>query len=137
MSISFDKVLGVHEQALNLRTRRAEVLAANLVNADTPGYKARDIDFQSILSTQMVSAVPKPQLRGTDPRHIAPSAASAAFSPELMYRTPLQPSADGNTVEEQVEMAKYTQNSMDLAATLHFVNSKIKGMKAAIKGGQS
>lgn len=136
MSISFDKVLGVHEQALNLRTRRAEVLAANLVNADTPGYKARDIDFQSILSTQLVNAVPKPQLRGTDPRHIAPSSASA-FSPELMYRTPLQPSADGNTVEEQVEMAKYTQNSMDLAATLHFVNAKIKGMKAAIKGGQS
>lgn len=134
--MGFNKILAVHEQALFARTKRAEVLAGNLANADTPNYKARDIDFQSIFSTQMVSAVPKPHMRATNERHIAPSQ-DLGFSPELLYRVPLQPSLDGNTVEESVEMAKYSQNSMDLAATLHFVNSKLKGVKAAIKGGQS
>lgn len=136
MAISFDKVLGIHEQALFARSKRAEVLATNLANVDTPNYKARDIDFKSIFSTQLVNAVPRQEMRATNSRHIAPSP-NLSFSPELMYRVPLQPSLDGNTVEESVEMAKYSQNSMDMAATLHFVNSKLKGMKAAIKGGQS
>lgn len=136
MAISFDKVLGTHEQALFARTRRAEVLATNLANVDTPNYKARDIDFKSVFNSQMVSAVPRTEMRATNARHIAPSP-NLGFSPELMYRVPLQPSLDGNTVEESVEMAKYSQNSMDLAATLHFVNSKLKGLKAAIKGGQN
>lgn len=45
MSISFDKALGIHEQALSFRAQRAEVLANNIANADTPNYKARDLDF--------------------------------------------------------------------------------------------
>ena len=47
MSISFDKALGIHEKALGFRAQRAEVLANNIANADTPNYKARDLDFQS------------------------------------------------------------------------------------------
>lgn len=136
MAISFDKVLGVHEQAMYFRTRRAEILAGNLVNADTPNYKARDIDFQSVLRSQLPGAVSKPHLAATREGHIAPSAA-AAFSPELLYRIPQQPSLDGNTVETHVEMGKYSQNSMDMAATFYFLNSKFKGLKEAIKGGQA
>lgn len=133
MAITFDKALGIHEQALTLRTKRAEVLAANLVNADTPNYKARDIDFQSVLKGQMVDAVKKPQLMATNARHIAPSN-SLSFSPEMMYRIPMQPSLDGNTVEEQVEQSKFAKNSMDIATSFHFLNSKIKGLKNALKG---
>ena len=49
MSISFDKALGIHEQALGFRAQRAEVLANNIANADTPNYKARDLDFSKVL----------------------------------------------------------------------------------------
>ena len=133
MGISFDKALGIHEKALTVRTKRAEVLANNLVNADTPNFKARDIDFQSVLKSQMVGSVSKPQLVATDPRHIAPSSITS-FSPELMYRVPLQPSLDGNTVEEQVELSKFAQNNMDMAASFQFLNSKFTGLKTAIKG---
>ena len=132
MGISFDSALGIHEKALNVRAKRMEVLANNLVNADTPNFKARDIDFRSALKSQMVNSVDKPQLVSTNPRHIAPS--SVGFSPELQYRVPLQPSLDGNTVEEQVELSKFAQNSMDMAASLQFLNSKITGLKTAIKG---
>lgn len=136
MSISFDKALGIHETALTLRTKRAEVLANNLVNADTPNYKARDIDFQSVLKSQMVNSVGKPQMLATNPRHIAPSATSS-FSPEIMYRVPLQPSLDGNTVEEQVELSKFAQNTLDTSASFQFLNKKFTGLKNAIKGTNS
>lgn len=133
MSISFDKALGIHETALAVRTKRAEVLANNLVNTDTPNFKARDIDFQSVLKNQMTNSVSKPQMLATNSRHIAPSPAMS-FSPELMYRVPLQPSLDGNTVEEQVELGKFAKNTMDTAASFHFLNSKFSGLKTAIKG---
>lgn len=135
MAISFDKVLGIHEEALNLRAKRAEILATNLVNADTPNYKARDIDFRSMLRSQMPGGIAKPRLAVTNSRDIAPSL-TGGFSPQLLYRVPLQPSLDGNTVEEQVEMSKYAENNMAMAATLNFINSKFKGLTLAITGGQ-
>ena len=133
MGISFDKALGIHEQAMGLRAKRAEILANNLVNTDTPNFKARDIDFQSVLKSQMVGGVHKPQLNATNSRHIAPSNADA-FTPELMYRIPMQPSLDGNTVEEQLEMSKFAQNTIDMGASFQFLNAKFKGLKAAISG---
>ena len=52
MSISFANALGIHEDALNFRAQRAEVLANNIANADTPNYKARDLDFAAVLAEQ-------------------------------------------------------------------------------------
>lgn len=129
MAISFDKALGIHEKALYVRTKRAEVLANNLVNADTPNFKARDIDFKSILNGEISSI---PTMKSTHSGHIAPS--SLSFQPQLLYRTPLQPSLDGNTVEEQVELSRFAQNNMDFQASFQFLNSKFKGLKNAIKG---
>lgn len=132
MAISFSNALGVHEQALHFRARRSEVLANNLVNADTPNFKARDIDFNAVLKSQLSSAAGRNQLMATHSRHIAP--ASSGFSAELMYRNPLQPSLDGNTVEEHVEMSKFAQNSLDFQASFQLLNAKFKGLSSAIRG---
>jgi flagellar basal-body rod protein FlgB len=57
-----------------------------------------------------------------------------AFEPQLQYRNPLQPSLDGNTVDEQVEMTKFAKNSLDFQASFQFLNGKFKGLKNAIRG---
>ncbi len=132
MTINFNKALGIHEHALMFRTKRAEVLANNLVNADTPNFKARDIDFRRVLESQISGSTNQARLMATNSKHIGHTAGS--FSPELMYRIPMQPSLDGNTVEEQVEMSKFAQNSMEFQASFQFLNSKFRGLRNAIKG---
>jgi len=128
MAINFNNALGIHEQALQFKVKRSEVLANNLVNADTPNFKARDIDFQTVLKGQQAGA----RLQATHSRHIAPS--SLAFEPQLQYRNPLQPSLDGNTVDEQVEMTRFAKNTMDFQASFQFLNGRFKGLKNAIRG---
>lgn len=130
MAISFEKALGISEKALQFRVKRSEVLAQNLVNVDTPNYKSRDIDFKTALSSQQNSG--STRLQATNSRHIAPS--NLSFDPQLMYRNPLQPSLDGNTVDEQVEMTKFAKNSMDFQSSFQFLNGKFKGLKDAIRG---
>ncbi|MGB0204129.1 MAG: flagellar basal body rod protein FlgB [Neptuniibacter sp.] len=130
MAISFESALGIHDEALLFRARRAEVLSNNIANADTPNYKARDIEFGAALENAM-----QPQMK--------PVATSASHQTELlepdlaadmMFRIPNQASVDGNTVELQQEMARYTENAMDYQASFQFLNKKISGLKAAIKG---
>ncbi|MFT5577546.1 MAG: flagellar basal-body rod protein FlgB [Paraglaciecola psychrophila] len=130
MAINFDKALGIHEQAMQFKVKRSEVLANNLVNADTPNFKARDIDFQTVFKGQQ--AATSTRLQSTHSRHIAPS--SLAFEPQLQYRNPLQPSLDGNTVDEQVEMTRFAKNTLDFQASFQFLNGKFKGLKNAIRG---
>ena len=132
MAISFDKALGIHEQALEVRSRRAELLANNLANADTPNYKARDIDFRAALAGYRDSNTI--QMEATQPGHIGFTEMGNDF--EVLYRTPLQPSLDGNTVDSQQEMARFAKNASDYQASLHFLSSKFRGLKEAIKGGQ-
>ena len=130
MAISFENALGVHEKALQFKVKRSEVLAQNLINVDTPNYKSRDIDFKAALSSQQSTG--NARLQATNSRHIAPS--NLSFDPQLMYRNPLQPSIDGNTVDEQVEMTKFAKNSMDFQASFQFLNGKFKGLRNAIRG---
>lgn len=132
MAISFEKALGIHEQAMLLRGKRANVLANNLVNVDTPNFKARDIDFKSVLNTQLAGSSSSVTVRSTHRGHM--SGTATANNPQLMYRMPLQPSLDGNTVDEQAEMARFAKNTLDFQASFHFLNSKFKGLKNAIKG---
>lgn len=129
MAINFDKALGIHPQALALRERRAEILAANLVNADTPGYKARDLDFQSILKQSMPS---HPVMERTQPGHFAPG--QQLLGAQLLYRNPNQVALDGNTVEAHVEQAKYAENAVQYQASLEFINKKFSGLMSALKG---
>jgi len=129
MTISIDKALGIHPQALLLRERRSAVLAANLANADTPGFKARDLDFQSILKQAESS---HPGMEKTHSQHLLPGHLQLAA--RLQYRQPNQASLDGNTVETQIEQAKYAENALQYQASLRFINGTISGLMTAIKG---
>ena len=131
-TISFDNAFGVHDDALRLRSQRSEVLANNLANADTPGFKARDIDFKAALQ-QAQGQQDDMAMAASDPGHMTGGGGSGG-SPELMYRNPIQPSIDGNTVDTQTEMSKYMRNSMDFQASFQFLNSSIKGLKDALAG---
>lgn len=127
MQMRFDKVLGIHEQALKVRAQRAEVIAANLANADTPGYLAKDLDFKTILS----SAQGNGSLKST---HAAHFQAGDGASGEVLYRTPTQPSIDGNTVEEQREVAAFSTNALEYQASLRLLTGRIKGIFSALRG---
>lgn len=129
MAINFDKVLGIHPQALALRERRTEVLASNLVNADTPGYKARDLDFKSILKQNMPSGL---TMERSQLGHFVPQ--QTLLSAQLMYRNPSQVALDGNTVEAHVEQAKYSENAVQYQASLSFINNKLSGLMMALRG---
>ncbi|MCS5563370.1 flagellar basal body rod protein FlgB [Marinobacter sp.] len=131
MAISFDQALGVHEQALQARVKRAEVLANNLANADTPGYKARDVDFQAMMQ-QAHDKVSGLQISRTDDAHMDTSAGGS--DSELLYRTPHQPSVDGNTVDAQQEQSRFMRNAMDYQASFQFLSSKFSGLTKALKG---
>jgi flagellar basal-body rod protein FlgB len=125
-----DDALGIHEQALKLRGRRAEVLAANIANADTPGYKARDFDFQAMLRQEVANT---PRMKVTHPGHIQTEGGIVPPS-QMGYRIPNQPSLDGNTVDTQVEHTAYAANAMEYQASLRFLSGTIKTLKTAIKG---
>lgn len=131
MAINFTAALGVHEQALLVRERRAGVLAANLANADTPHYQARDLDFQALIR-QAAGEQDGARLRATQGRHIG--AGAPGIDGDLLYRTPMQPTLDGNTVDTDIEMAQFARNSLDFQASLTFLQSKFRGLRAAIKG---
>ena len=132
MPISLDNILGVHETALHLQSKRAEVLASNLANADTPGYKARDIDFKAALKNVSESTNAAQPLHSTNKGHMQPE--GYFHGAELQYRKPLQDSLDGNTVEPHIEIAQYTENSIRYMASLRFVNGKFSGLITAIRG---
>lgn len=131
MAINFNNALGVHEQALMLRTQRTTMLASNIANADTPGYKARDMDFGSMLA-QATSGSGDVAVRKTHSRHI--TGLPGLNDPSAMYRIPSQPSLDGNTVDEQVENAAFARNALEHQASFQFLNGKFTGMIKALKG---
>lgn len=129
MPISFDSALGIHDKALVVRAKRAEMLASNIANSDTPGYKARDIDFRQAL--KQVSG-PDASLRKTHSSHI--SGSTSSVDTEVMYRTPNQSSLDGNTVDPQIEKAEFADNALRYQASLGFLERKFSGLMKAIKG---
>ncbi len=126
-----DQLFGIHAQALILRSQRSSVLAANMANADTPNYKARDLDFQSVLNQTKNNG--SARIHKTHAQHIdiTSQAGSAA---ELKYRNPLQASLDGNTVDTHLEQTRFADNNVHYQATLHFLNSKISGVVKALRG---
>ncbi|HEX4911043.1 MAG TPA: flagellar basal body rod protein FlgB [Permianibacter sp.] len=132
MTINFNKAFGIHEQALDVQSRRSAVLANNIANADTPGFKARDIDFRQALQNAM-HANQSSGLARTDSRHF--SGNSRYLSTEQQYRVPMQPdTGDGNTVDANVEQAAFAQNAIQYQTSLTFLNSKIRGLLTAIRG---
>ena len=134
MSISFEKALGIHQQALSFRAQRGEVLANNIANADTPNYKARDLDFASVLAQQsQKTAGDSFQATRTSQRHIAAEGIQMGEA-ALQYRIPFQASIDQNTVDPQIEQSNYTENAMQFQASFTLLNSKFKGLIGALRG---
>lgn len=131
MAISLDKALGVSQHALLVRSERAEVLASNIANADTPGYKAKDINFADALA----NAQNKQHYRmaQTHEKHFD---LSINLNSSEQYRNPYQPdTGDGNSVDVQVERNKFMENSMEYQTSLQFLNSRFRGLKKALSSG--
>lgn len=133
MPINLDSYLGVHADALKVRSQRTEVLATNLANADTPGYRARDIDFRAALAAAG-SPASGMQLNATNAAHLSTGGAVPGADPNMKYRVPLAPALDGNTVDVQMEQAAFAENSVRYQATLNFLTSKLRGLMTAITG---
>ena len=131
MPINLDSYLGNLATALELRGKRAAVLASNMRNAEPPNYTAR-----FFVLTAAVGLAPGEQLtlRATARGHIGPEGAGGGAQPALQYRIPQQPSLDGNTVDIQHEKSAFTENAVMYQSTLSFLDSRIKGLKSALRG---
>ena len=124
-----DQALGIHPQALQLRSQRLEVLARNIANADTPHFKARDIDFKAVLNA---ASQPEAPLGATHPGHQADSPMLAEET--LGYRVPLNNAVDGNTVEMSIEQAQYGKAAAEYQATLNFLENRFGSLRKALRG---
>lgn len=137
MAISFDKAFGIHQYTIGARAARAEVLSANIANADTPGYKAKDLDFSAALQQAQSGIESGFSLATSNERHIA-STLSSGLTSSVKYRNPDQPdTGDGNSVDVQRERSAFLENGLEYQASLEFLNSRIAGLLKAIKGDQA
>lgn len=110
-------IFGIHAAALELRSQRMGLITANIANAATPGYKARDIDFASALKARSEGM-----------------SRDAAAAKATQYRVPVMPSLDGNTVEMATEQTAFTENAVAYQATLGFIRGKVDTLTRALKG---
>jgi flagellar basal-body rod protein FlgB len=131
MAISLDKLMGFHHKAMQVRTERMEIIAGNLANADTPGFKARDLDFQKVMKSAEFAR--NQNLTRTHENHIQGTMKGIG---DLEYRVPNQPdTGDGNTVDVQIERNTFLDTGLRDQAGMEFLNGKLSGMKKALKGG--
>jgi flagellar basal-body rod protein FlgB len=123
--ISFDKlaepVFGLMEKALNLRTRRQELISSNLANLDTPGYTRKDFNFEETLSNCLSNNKEGEMLR-TNSRHL----------PVGTINPPLDLQESKEPVDIDKEMVKLTQNQLQYQATIHMLTKKLEGLKAVM-----
>jgi flagellar basal-body rod protein FlgB len=119
-------------QAIALRAQRSEVLASNIANADTPGYKARDFDFAAALRGA-IGRGERLELARTSSAHAAGATATQGGA-AVQYRVPVQPSIDGNTVELDTELAQFSDNALRYQASLTFLASKFQTLRTAVTG---
>jgi flagellar basal-body rod protein FlgB len=130
---ALNDVFGLSSEALGLWQQRSETIASNIANADTPNYKARDVDFRDALqkasgesSNLQLAAPSEGQIDG---------GSTTTSTDDLKYRVPLQPSMDGNTVDAQTEQSAFASNMVHYQASLSFINSSIQTLRLAINGG--
>lgn len=132
-----DQEFSFVQTALSLRARRQEVLASNLANADTPNYKARDLDFAGALRSALGGGVGPVKLATTSARHLGGmGVGSGATGAGLLYRQPLQPSLDGNTVDPDIERAQFTENALQYQFLLERMRSATEKLKTAFSEGR-
>lgn len=129
MALNLDSYFGIHAKALIGRDQRSSLLANNLANANTPNYKAQDVNFNELLAAQVAGSAQ--QMAVTAPNHINNN---GDFSANLKYRVTAQTSLDGNTVDKDLETMEFARNSLNYQASLNFLNNKIKTMMLALRG---
>ena len=134
MSSRIDNMFQFNQAALNLRAARQELIAANIANADTPNYKARDIDFASALQGAMAGSEAKLPMMTTANNHLGGASGDTVMGAPVLYRSVLQPSADGNTVDMDVERAQFADNALRYEASVKFVSDQAKDVLAALQG---
>ena len=120
--------LNVLSNALRVRNKKQEILASNIANAATPNYKARDVNFE----VELARSLNVGPLKTSNSQHIALT--SNSLPGKVQYRQSINPSVDGNTVELAVEQMEFAENAIRYQTTLDFINSKIRGLKSAIRG---
>ncbi|GMW06283.1 MAG: flagellar basal body rod protein FlgB [Gammaproteobacteria bacterium] len=133
MPLDVNQVFAPHERVLTAASQRMELLAANIANADTPNFKARDIDFRAVL--QAAGENGPVTLTATNPMHIQGVGGPGARA-EALYRVPEQPSLDGNTVDAQKESAAVAETATRYQTSLTLLDQRIRGLRAAITGGR-
>ncbi|MCB1914277.1 MAG: flagellar basal body rod protein FlgB [Rhodocyclaceae bacterium] len=133
MKARLEQELAFHQTALNLRAHRQQLLASNIANADTPNFKAKDIDFRSALAGALGNRLGPLALSRTAAGHL-PAAADPALDRFARFRTEIQPNVDGNTVDMDVERAAFAENALHYEASVTFINGLLTGMQRAIVG---
>jgi flagellar basal-body rod protein FlgB len=136
MAINLDRMVNLHHIAVKVREQKMEVIAGNLANANTPGYKAKAVDFKAAMDKAMqYSPTSNPnQMASTHEKHFN---IRSSFAVDTLYRVPDQPdTGDGNTVDAQTERNDFLDNGMRYQASLQFLGGKFSGMKKALGGGQ-
>lgn len=132
MAISLDRLVGVHHQALQVRNQRMEVISGNLANANTPGYKARDIDFSQAMKSAQSSQTSSNMVK-THEQHMS---SGSRMQADIDFRIPTQPdTGDGNNVDVQVERNAFLEAGMRYQAGLTLLDGKFKSMKKALSSG--
>ena len=124
--------LANYERALGISARRNELLSSNIANADTPNYKARDLDFGQALKSARQQSI---GLTTTSDLH-KQAWGMTKQGAHTMYRVPTQPSLDGNTVSTDVEQAQFAENALHYRVSLAFLDGSIRTLRMAIKGGE-
>lgn len=135
MTDRIDALLQVKRAALNARAYRQELLASNIANADTPHYKARDVDFKGALENAMAGrASAGSGMTTTSPRHMKGDSSQVGGA-NVKYRAEFQPNVDGNTVNMDVERAAFAENAVQMEAMLAFIRSDLTTLQSAMQSG--
>ena len=131
MGLSFDKALGIHQHTVGFRNKNAEIISNNIANSNTPGFKARGVDFSNAINSA-TSQQRSPRLFATHSQHIHPDS-NAPLS--VKYRVSTQPdTGDGNNINVQFEQSQFLENSIKYQMSLGFLDSKFSGLKQALRG---
>ena len=133
MNTLFDRQIQFHQTALNLQAHRQQLIASNIANADTPNYKAKDVDFRAALQGALQAATSTVPLATTQSGHIQGGGAPT-LEGLTGYRAELQSAVDGNTVNMDVERAAFAENALHYEASVTFINGMLRSMNSAITG---
>ncbi|NTV95920.1 MAG: flagellar basal body rod protein FlgB [Thiobacillus sp.] len=132
MPSKIDQEFAFIQSAMSLRAKRQEILAANLANSDTPNYKARDLDFASAMRSAMAGTGGSLAMTRTSAGHMDAGGGGSAALAGVMYRSAVQPSLDGNTVDPDVERGHFADNAMQYQFLLERMRGQVEKMKLAL-----